>query len=705
LPTDRMAVGPELHAGMSGNEYPVFGGLEHGPLVGVAIYSADGQCKYANEHAGRILGMDPSILLRGTEGKPSLPAAIQLTAHANEVLRQGTGFRKIMPMVGPTGELFQIDWSIERLPLEGPPRLLIWFADITPFAHLERALRRSRERYRQLVDETPDLVFSLDLEGRLATANQALAAVVGRSVNEVIGRNLGDIGLPSELSRRWGEVLDAVLRTCEPAELETTALMPDGDLKVLALTMRPLFEGERSPIGVRAYAHDITKRWQAELAAQKSEQQLRILTEKAPVAMLIAGDQGMVYTNPMFLEMFGFEHDQLAGYRLLDLAVPTEQEAIYKKAFRLWRQEIPGITLDLMLRRPDNTEFPAHLHLSRVELSDGPAMVAFITDLTERRRAEESRLFTRYSVDHAVDEVIWLTRDGRVSDASESTWRGLGYTREEFLEASVFDFDARASPATWAKCWQGVRKNENVTFESTQISRSGRRIPVEVKANYLTFAGEEFICAFVRDISDRKQVEHELRETAKRLSNIVESAVNALSMLSEYRDPYTAGHQQRVAHLAVAIAERLGLASEQVESLRIASILHDIGKIAVPIEILSKPGSITPHELGLIRTHSQIGFEILKDIDFPWPVARIVLQHHECMDGSGYPAGLCGDEIMIEARILSVADTVEAMSSHRPYRPALTRQEMWRTLDETSQRFDMDVVKACRAVLRRGLWS
>ena len=162
-----------------------------------------------------------------------------------------------------------------------------------------------------------------------------------------------------------------------------------------------------------------------------------------------------------------------------------------------------------------------------------------------------------------------------------------------------------------------------------------------------------------------------LCKAIRRLRTTMEGAIGAMAMTVETRDPYTAGHQRRVARLAEAIAREAGLTREQTEPIRVAGIVHDTGKIAIPAEILSKPSALNSIEFELIKTHSRVGCEILEKIEFPWPIAQIVLQHHERMDGSGYPAGLSGDDVMPEARILAVADVVEAMASHRPYRPAM----------------------------------
>jgi HD-GYP domain-containing protein (c-di-GMP phosphodiesterase class II) len=172
--------------------------------------------------------------------------------------------------------------------------------------------------------------------------------------------------------------------------------------------------------------------------------------------------------------------------------------------------------------------------------------------------------------------------------------------------------------------------------------------------------------------------------------------IQAMSLTIEKRDPYTAGHQRRVTKLCRAIATVMGFSWEQIQGFRMAAAIHDLGKIRVPSEILSKPGRLTENEFGIIRTHPQVGFEILKGIEFSWPIAQIVYQHHERMDGSGYPRGLSGAEILPEARILAVADVVEAMSSHRPYRPALGLERATAEIRQHSGiLYDADVVDAC----------
>ncbi|MGD8535063.1 MAG: response regulator [Candidatus Aminicenantes bacterium] len=199
----------------------------------------------------------------------------------------------------------------------------------------------------------------------------------------------------------------------------------------------------------------------------------------------------------------------------------------------------------------------------------------------------------------------------------------------------------------------------------------------------------------------KHRMDKKLRETEERLQKTLEDTIKALSSAVELRDPYTAGHQRRVSDLSCAIASELGLPSEQIDGLRLAGLIHDVGKIRIPAEILSWPNKLTELDFSLIKAHPQAGYEIIKTISFPYPVARIVLQHHERIDGSGYPAGLSQDEILLETKILSVADVVEAIASHRPYRAALG---ITYALNEISKNsgflFDPDAVEACLTLFK-----
>ncbi len=205
------------------------------------------------------------------------------------------------------------------------------------------------------------------------------------------------------------------------------------------------------------------------------------------------------------------------------------------------------------------------------------------------------------------------------------------------------------------------------------LRRDGTELEVEIQGALVKDEqGRPFgIQYVVRDLTERRKAERNKARVADQLRRALGNIINVVAATVEMRDPGTAGHQKRVANLARAIGTEMGLGTESIEALRFAGVVHDVGKTSVPAEILSKPGRLSDDELRLVREHARFGYEILKNVEFPWPIAEIVHQHHEREDGSGYPRGLRGDQILIEAKIIGVADVIEAMASHRPYRPAL----------------------------------
>ncbi len=193
-----------------------------------------------------------------------------------------------------------------------------------------------------------------------------------------------------------------------------------------------------------------------------------------------------------------------------------------------------------------------------------------------------------------------------------------------------------------------------------------------------------------------KQAKEELKQSFEKLRTTMKGAIYAMALTVEIKDPYTAGHQRKVANLACALAKEMSLPEDEIEIIRLAGVIHDIGRIYIPAEILSKPRRLTDIEFNLVKSHPKVGYDILKMVGFPWPIAQIVLQHHERMDGSGYPQGLSGKDIMLEARILGVADVVEAMASPRPYREALGIDEALKEISQNkSTLYGPRVVDAC----------
>jgi response regulator RpfG family c-di-GMP phosphodiesterase len=228
------------------------------------------------------------------------------------------------------------------------------------------------------------------------------------------------------------------------------------------------------------------------------------------------------------------------------------------------------------------------------------------------------------------------------------------------------------------------------------IIGDGKSVVAEMRVMETEWEGKKAYLASLRDITNRKRMQQRLQRSLDNLKEVMDGTIRAMALAVEMRDPYTSGHQHRVAQLAQAIAEEISLPADTIEGVYMAASIHDIGKISLPAEILSKPLKLTEIERKMIQAHSKVGYDILNGVDFSWPIAQIVLQHHERMDGSGYPHGLGGKEVLIEARIVGVADVVETMASHRPYRPAMGLDKaLEEVFKNKGSLYDEKVVNAC----------
>ena len=237
----------------------------------------------------------------------------------------------------------------------------------------------------------------------------------------------------------------------------------------------------------------------------------------------------------------------------------------------------------------------------------------------------------------------------------------------------------------------------NGKITELEIARNGdQAVTAEMRVVKTQWEGDSAYLASLRDVTYRKQIEIELQRSLSVLHETIEGTVQAMALAVETRDPYTAGHQRRVAELTRRIGEGMGLSEKKLQGIFLAALIHDIGKISVPAEILSKPGRLTKDEFNLIKCHPQVAFDILKGIEFPWPIVDIIFQHHERIDGSGYPRGLDANQILKESKILAVADVVEAMASHRPYRPAVGIDKALEEITTNKGKlYDPDVVDVC----------
>jgi len=329
----------------------------------------------------------------------------------------------------------------------------------------------------------------------------------------------------------------------------------------------------------------------------------------------------------------------------------------------------------------------------------------------KHRRAEtgfyDDRERYRLIADRAADAIWTVDINMRPTYMGSSITRLLGYSVQEAMAKPMEEVFTPQSFRFAMKVLEEELSIENRehkdlarsrTLELELIRKDGLVVPVEISLSFLRDAQARpvEILAIARDISERKRAHEEAKRSTETLLRAMEHAIQAMAIIVEMRDPYTAGHQQRVTQLACAIARQMGLPEEQISGLRLAGLIHDIGKVRVPAEILTNPDGLSEPEFMMIKAHPLLGYEILKGIDFPWPVAQIVLQHHERMNGSGYPSGLSGGDIIVEARILAVADVVEAMASHRPYRAALGINKALREISQNKGvLYDSKAVNAC----------
>ncbi len=318
---------------------------------------------------------------------------------------------------------------------------------------------------------------------------------------------------------------------------------------------------------------------------------------------------------------------------------------------------------------------------------------------------ERESLFFEELFNSSPEGIVIYDRDGRIRRVNETFCRMFGYKPPEILGKDLDSLVATGRYYEEAASFTRANLAGEKAFSKTKRVRSdGTLFDVEVMALPIVADGEvEAAYSIYRDITEQKSYEKEILKSVRRIQRVWLQTLRLVASIIEARDPSISGHHRRVAALCRAISLRMELPSQRRSALRFAACLHDIGKIHIPAEILGKPGRLTELEFGLIREHVETGYSLLKEIDLPKDVAEIVRQHHERIDGSGYPRGLRGEKILMEARILAVADVVEAMSSHRPYRAA---PGLEKALDEISGGrgvlYDPAVVDACIAVFREG---
>ncbi len=494
--------------------------------------------------------------------------------------------------------------------------------------------------------------------------------------------------------------------------------------KMVSLSIFPVNDEEHNSIIV--ILNDVTERKKAEqaLAEQKDFSEKMIENSAVPTFVINTQHEIIIWnkacealTGIKAAEMIGTDNHWRGFYdhkrpHVADIVVDrtpgsmSEYYGNYKKsAFAEEGLQAEGWYANLGGKKRYIFFDAAPIYSSKGELIGA---IETLHDITDRRHAidalRKSEKKYRDLYDFLPIPVYEMDLEANITSVNKAMFKAFGYKEEDIgkgLNARhiLSSEDVDESEVSIQRL---LSEEKTEGAEYTLKRKDGSLFPAIIISSISTLWGKpRDIRGVVVDITERKLFEHELNKTTEKLRKNLIGTMQTLSLTIETRDPYTSGHQKAVSKLARAIAQEIGLSADTIDNIRMAGAIHDIGKIAVPAEILSKPGRLTNIEMSLIRTHAESGYNILKDAELPYPIAEITLQHHERMDGSGYPQGLKGDQILLEARIISVADVVEAIFSHRPYRPSLGIEI---ALDEIEKNkglfYDVQIVDTCLRLFR-----
>ena len=429
-----------------------------------------------------------------------------------------------------------------------------------------------------------------------------------------------------------------------------------------------------------------------------------IVEKQSELIVRIAPDWTINFCNHAYARFFGKTPDEIVGKKLEQVS-SSNFDHLSKLT-----PESPEYVLEKQVVAPDGSvrwqiwHGIAFFDVKGV-LKEIQAVGWDITELTMAQRAHENERKRALAIFENSPEGILASWDGvRIDEVNQAFCRMTGFSRDELLGRSlreVLSPEKSAHSLNLERLWKSIGVGESFVDEAILSTKAGGRLFLSLLVLPVPEAGEQGKGAYVfsRNMTALKEKETQLLANIEKMHSTFFQTVELLAQIVESRDPYTAGHQRKTALLSLEIARRMGLDDAVCQGLYLAAAIHDIGKVGIPSEILSRPGKLLDIEFTLVKTHAEEGYNILKKVDFPWRIAEIVRQHHERLDGSGYPHGLKGDALLIEARILAVADTVEAMASHRPYRASLGIEAALLFIEEGKGRlFDEAVVDACRGV-------
>lgn len=597
-----------------------------------------------------------------------------------------------------------------------------------------------------LIEKSNDIIYETDDQGRLTFVNQVTERISGYSKGELIGRyylEFIDPNFRREAERLYGKQLVYKI----PDTYFEFPMLTKDNREVWLGQHAQLKTGGNNVIGFQAIARDITRQKQAEETLKKYKEELEAIIEdrtielrmknelleleiserrQAEAALKISEEKyrtiletiedgyyevdlrgNLTFFNDALPRLQECSRDELMGLNNRQYTDPENAKKLYK-AFNqvyLTGESSKAIDYEVIIKNGKKKCFESSVSLNRDFYGKPIGFHGIVRDMTELRGAQWSlqkseerfRIAAQSSNDFIYE---WNLESGQIDwfgDAFEKLYNLL-----DEIPFTATAFQKIIYPDDYNHFLEPIRRHlrdrESYKNEYRIVGKNGRIIHVKSAGIALRNRNGKVYkwIGALSDITEQKRTEEELKESLEKLHKAMGGIIKAMNRTVESKDPYTAGHQQRVSNLARAIAQEMGLSKDQTEAIRMAGAVHDLGKISVPAAILSKPTKLSDIEFSLIKVHSQTSYDILKDIDFPWPIARIVLQHHERINGSGYPFGLKDEGILLEAKILMVADVVEAIASHRPYRPA---KGIDVALEEISQNrgilYDPTVVDAC----------